>query len=179
MRGGFNNYRIQSINCRAPELWRGLGCWPSSDIWSLGVTVCTRILYLRTLLTDQLAHWLGHETVFGISDRIVEDLAESWCIAKIDRLNGPMGPYVRTPAYESEFRIVGESSTGTNIDPRIGGPTCYIDAGTLRQELESLPGPNVDPWLLDFIDSLLIVDHTKRPTVAEALKHPHLHSTGD
>ena len=43
-----------------------------------------------------------------------------------------------------------------------------FDVGTLRQELKSLSGPKVDPGLLDFIDSLLVVDHTKRPTAAEA-----------
>ncbi len=32
--------QIQSLECRAPEVWRGLGVWPSSDVWSLGVTVC-------------------------------------------------------------------------------------------------------------------------------------------
>ena len=177
MREGFNKYRIQPIGCRAPEVWRGLGCWPSSDIWSLGVTVCSRTLYLRTQLTDQLAHWLGHKAIFGISDKVVEDLTESWCIAKIDRLIGPLGPPVQTPEYESEFRMAGELSMGTYIHPEIDGPVPYIDVSTLRQELESLSGPKVDPGLLDFIDSLLIVDHTKRPTAAEALKHPYLHST--
>ncbi|KAL9123604.1 MAG: hypothetical protein Q9217_006979 [Psora testacea] len=159
MREGFNKYRIQPIGCRAPEVWRGLGCWPSSDIWSLGVT---------------LAHWLGHKAFFGISDKVVEGLTESWCIAKIDRLIGPLGPPVQNPEYESEFRMAGELSMGTYIHPEIDGPVPYIDVSTLRQELESLSSPKVDPRLLDFIDSLLIVDHTKRPTAAEALKHPYL-----
>ncbi len=70
--------------------------------------------------------------------------------------------------------MAGELSTGTYIDPESDGPASYIDVGTLRQELESLSGPKVDPGLLDFIDSLLIVDHTKRPTAAEALEHPYL-----
>jgi len=73
--------------------------------------------------------------------------------------------------------MAGELSTGTYIHPEIDGPVPYIDVGTLRQELESLSGPKVDPELLDFIDSLLIVDHTKRPTAAEALEHPYLRST--
>ena len=174
---GFNKYRIQSIECRAPEVWRGLGCWPSSDIWSLGVTVCRHTIKLRTLLTDQLAHWLGNKIIFGTSDKIVQDLTESWCIAKIDRLIGPLGPPVQAPEYESEFRIANELSTGTYIDPEIDGPVPYIHVSSLRQKLESLSGPKVDPRLLDFIDFLLVVDHTKRPTAAEALKHPFLHST--
>ena len=73
--------------------------------------------------------------------------------------------------------MANELSMGTYIDSRIDGPVPYIDVGTLRQELESLPGPKVDPGLLDFIDSLLIVDHTQRPTAAEALEHPYLRVT--
>jgi len=67
-------------------------------------------------------------------------------------------------------------STGAYIDPEIDGPVPYIDVGSLRQELEALPGPKVDAGLLDFIESLLIVDHTKRPTAAEALEHPYIRS---
>ena len=70
-----------------------------------------------------------------------------------------------------------ELSMGTYIDPEIDGPVPYIDVATLRQELESLDNPMVNPGLLDFVDSLLIVDHTKRPTAAEALQHPYLRST--
>ena len=76
MREGFSKYRIQPIGCRAPEVWRGLGCWPSSDIRSLGVTVCGHTLSLRTRLTGQLAHWLGHKAIFGIGDKVVKDLTE-------------------------------------------------------------------------------------------------------
>ena len=100
--------------------------------------------------------------MFGIGDKVVEDHTESWCIAKIDRLVGPLGPPVQNPEYESIFSMADEMSTGTYIDPAIDGPVPYIDMGTLRQELESLWGPKVDPGLLDFIDSLLIVDHTAR-----------------
>lgn len=128
---------------------------------------------------DQLAHWLGHKTIFGINDKFVEDLTESWCIAKIDRLIGPLGAPLQNPEYESEFRMAGELSMGTYIHPEMDGPVPYIDVGTLRQELGSLTDPSVDPGLLDFIDSLLIVDNTKRPTAAEALEHPYLDFTED
>ncbi|KAL9136051.1 MAG: hypothetical protein Q9175_002738 [Cornicularia normoerica] len=130
----------------------------------------------RTEPYRQLAHWLGHEAMFGIGDKVVEDHTESWCIAKIDRLVGPLGPPVQNPEYESIFSMADEMSTGTYIHPAIDGPVPYIDMGALRQELESLWGPKVDPGLLDFIDSLLIVDHTKRPTAAEAFEHPYLRS---
>ncbi len=47
MREGFDTYRGQSLPTRAPEVWRGLGCWPSSDVWSAGVTVSENILLRR------------------------------------------------------------------------------------------------------------------------------------
>jgi serine/threonine protein kinase len=46
----------------------------------------------------------------------------------------------------------------------------------LHQELEKLPGPKVSSELLDFIESLLVIDHTKRPTALEALRHSYLQS---
>ena len=36
---GSTKQRGQSLPCRAPEVWQGLGCQHSSDVWSLGVTV--------------------------------------------------------------------------------------------------------------------------------------------
>jgi hypothetical protein len=32
--------RFQGLYIPAPEVWRGVGLFPSSDVWSLGVTVC-------------------------------------------------------------------------------------------------------------------------------------------
>jgi hypothetical protein len=37
-----------------------------------------------------LAHWLAGRTIFGPGDKIVEDLVEHWCIAKLMRLVGPI-----------------------------------------------------------------------------------------
>ena len=34
-----NWVRLQGLAIRAPEVWRGIGVWPASDVWSLGVTV--------------------------------------------------------------------------------------------------------------------------------------------
>jgi hypothetical protein len=36
LREGYDKIRVQSLPTRAPEVWRGLGCWHSSDLWSLG-----------------------------------------------------------------------------------------------------------------------------------------------
>lgn len=45
---GYDKIRVQSLPTRAPEVWRGLGCWHSSDVWSVGVTV-SRITSITTL----------------------------------------------------------------------------------------------------------------------------------
>jgi len=36
---GIDSVRLQGHAIRAPEVWKGHGCWPASDVWSLGVTV--------------------------------------------------------------------------------------------------------------------------------------------
>lgn len=45
--------RLQSLPCRAPEVWQGLPCRHASDIWSFGVTVSAYIyvdLFERKLI---------------------------------------------------------------------------------------------------------------------------------
>lgn len=37
--------RFQGLCIRAPENWRGVGLFPRSDVWSLGVTVCSSHLH--------------------------------------------------------------------------------------------------------------------------------------
>ncbi len=138
MHSGFRKYRLQSIECRAPEVWRGLGCWPSSDVWSLGVTVSTHILNLRPQLIGQLAHWLGHRTFFGINDKIVEGFIESWCIAKTGRLIGPLDPPVKNPESEWEFSMADELCTGTYIDPVSDGPVPYINVAAVNNNIRTL-----------------------------------------
>jgi hypothetical protein len=49
--------------------------------------------------------------------------------------------------------------------------TQLITVGSSREEVEKLPGPKVSSELLDFIEYLPAVDHTKRPTALEALQH--------
>jgi serine/threonine protein kinase len=36
---GFNGQRLQSLPCRAPEVWMNKGVYHALDIWSLGITV--------------------------------------------------------------------------------------------------------------------------------------------
>lgn len=120
-----------------------------------------------------MAHWLSPSPIFGAKDKIVEGLTEAWCIAKIRRLVGPLGPPV-SPEYEEEFLVAEHLESSTFKHPDTNLETHFIERGTLRQELERLPGPKVSSELIDFIEYLLVVDHTKRPTAAEALQHPYL-----
>lgn len=114
--------------------------------------------------------------IFGAKDKIVQGLTEAWCIAKIQRLIGPLGPPVGNPAYEEEFLMAEHLESTTFEHPDTKLETQFINVGTLRQELEKLTNPRVSPGLIDFIEYLLTVDHTKRPTALEALQHPYLQS---
>lgn len=96
--------RLQSLESRAPEVWRGLGVWHSSDVvtWRYGLTVP---LFRRgRWLTVKLAHWLSHSAIFGPHDKIVQDLTKAWCIAKVQQLVGPMQPPVDSD-YEEESAL--------------------------------------------------------------------------
>jgi serine/threonine protein kinase len=46
--------RFQGFYVRAPEVWRGIGLFPSSDVWSLGVTVCL-------IVKNPCIYWLTFE----------------------------------------------------------------------------------------------------------------------
>jgi serine/threonine protein kinase len=155
-------------------VWRGLGCWPSSNVWSVGVTVSRISLYVAQLI-KKLAHWLSPSIIFGAKDKIVQGLTEAWCIAKIRRLIGPLDPPVN-PEFEEEFLLAEHLESTTFEHPDTKLETQFIKVGRLRQELEKLPGPRVSSELIDFIEYLLVVDHTKRPTALEALQHPYLRS---
>lgn len=159
---GYTKKRIQCLECRAPEVWRGLGCQHSSDVWSVAVT---------------LVHWLSPYTIFGKRDKAIEEFDEAWCIAKLHRLVGPVDPPVDDEAYGFEFQLGEFLATSAFALPDKGDvETPFLTVGTLRQELERLPGSKVSPDLIDFILYLLVIDHTKRPTALEALQHPYLQS---
>ncbi|KAF2253495.1 kinase-like protein [Trematosphaeria pertusa] len=155
---GSTKQRLQSLPCRAPEVWQGLGCRHSSDVWSFGVTLARR---------------LSTRPLFGPSDKIIEGHTEAWCIAKIIRLVGPLGDPIDCQTYKEEFELAEQLAVMEN--PHNGMK--LINGGNWREELQRLPGPPVSPELLDFIESLLIVDHSKRPTASEALLHPYLQSS--
>ena len=165
--------RLQSLECRAPEVWRGLGVWHSSDVWSFGIQYVEPLLRIVHWLTVRLAHWLSHSAIFGRHDKIVQDLTEAWCIAKIRRLVGPIEPPVDSK-YEEEFAWAEYLETRTFRHQDDSFERQFITVSTLRQELEKLSAPEVSSELLDFIEYLLVLDYTERPTAEEPLRHPYL-----
>lgn len=168
---GYNKQRVQSLPCRAPEVWQGISCFHASDVWSGGVTVSYIPTLLRFRLIEKLANWLYGGPIFGARDKIIDNHTEAWCIAKLQHLVGPLGLCIHCPLYEDEFELAKQLMS-MEIDP-VGK---LIKLSTLRQELQSLSGPSVSPKLLDFINYLLIVDMTKRPTARDALQHLYLQS---
>ncbi|OBT51065.1 hypothetical protein VE04_08597 [Pseudogymnoascus sp. 24MN13] len=104
LREGYDDIRIQSLPTRDPEVWRGLGCFHSSDVWSLGAT---------------LTFWLAQRLVFGAGDKIIDDNTEAWCIAKIIRLVGSISPPVNE-AFLDEFSLARALEKEKYDDPETG-----------------------------------------------------------
>lgn len=129
--------------------------------------------YCGRWLIVMLAHWLSHFTIFGPHDKIVQNLTEAWCIAKIRRLVGPIEQPV-DPKYEEELFLAEYLEKGSFRQQADSFGRPFINVGTLRQELERLSAPRVSRELLDFIEYLLVLDHTKRRTAVQALQHPYL-----
>jgi serine/threonine protein kinase len=123
-----------------------------------------------------LVHWLAQKPIFGTRDKVIQDFTEAWCIAKIRRLVEPLDPPVGNPDYEEEFFVAEHLESTTFNHRETGVETPFIQVGSLREELEKLPGPKISEELLDFIEYLLVIDHMKRPTALEALQHPYLQS---
>ncbi len=118
-----------------------------------------------------MVHWLATTPIFGASDKFIEGMTEAWCIAKIQRLVGPLGAPIKAE-FEEEFALADflESETFQRSEP--SEPAPFIDVGSLRQVLEQIPNGRVSKECMDFIESLLVIDHTKRPSAREALNHP-------
>ncbi|ELQ32385.1 hypothetical protein M0657_009907 [Pyricularia oryzae] len=156
---GYTKHRLQSLPCRAPEVWKGQGVSHASEVWSVGVT---------------LAHWLLGRAIFGADDKIIVGHTEAWCIAKIQRLVGQFDVYTGQEEIEEEFDVAA-NLFDMELDKAHGNlQGKLINADSLRQELERIESPPIAPELIDFIESLLVLDETKRPTAEEALRHPFL-----
>lgn len=110
---------------------------------------------------------------------MVQDQKEAWCIAKLSRLIGPISSFDIKPEYEAEFRVAAYLLSETYKDPQTGLKTPFINNGTLRDELAKFPGPEVSRETIEFLEYLLIVEHSERPTAAEALRHPFLQTEKD
>lgn len=120
-----------------------------------------------------MAHWLAKRPLFGAADKVLGGFAEAWCIAKIQRLVGPIAPPVKAE-YVDDFEIAGYIESETFQIPDSTERRAFITVGTIRQELEKLPVDTISPACIDFIESLLIIDHEKRPSAKDAIKHPFL-----
>jgi serine/threonine protein kinase len=123
-----------------------------------------------------LAHWLAGKTIFGLADKIVEELTDHWCIAKLIRLVGPIGaPGPSKTNIVDEFALAEYFERGTFVHPQSGKEEGFIKVGNIRQELEKVEGP-IELECIDFVESLLVVDPMRRPSAREALQHPWLKS---
>jgi serine/threonine protein kinase len=116
---------------------------------------------------------MASNVLFGPDFKIIEGMAEAWCLAKLIRPIGPPEKPV-VPEYEEEFDIAVGLERGTLIHPETGLDEQFIKLGTIRQELKNVPGSKTETGCIDFIESLLVLDHTKRPSAKEALQHPWL-----
>lgn len=117
---------------------------------------------------------MASKGIFGPSDKIIEGMAEAWCLAKMIRLLGPIGePDSTKTELVDEFALGAFLEKETFTHPETGREENFIKLGTIRHELELVEGP-IEKDCIDFIESLLVVDHTKRPTAKEALEHPWL-----
>ncbi len=67
--------------------------------------------------------------------------------------------------------MAGYFEAETFTRPETGVVERFIKVGTLREELEKLPGPPIDCATIDFIEHLLVIDRSKRPTARDALGH--------
>lgn len=90
------------------------------------------------------------------------------------RLVGPLGtPDPSKTDIVDEFALAEYFEKGSFIHPQSGLEESFIKVGSIRQELEKVEGP-IEPECIDFIESLLVVDPSKRPSAREALQHPWL-----
>ncbi|KAH8693465.1 kinase-like domain-containing protein, partial [Phaeosphaeriaceae sp. PMI808] len=146
IKDSFTKQRAQCLPCRAPEVWQGYSCQHASDVWSLAVTLTTKLSPLG---------------LFGTGDKIIEGHAEAWCIAKIICLVGPLGPPVNLQ-HREELNFAKELAVMSHPN----GNMKLIDRKNWH--------PPVPSDALDFIGFLLIIDPERRPTDSEALLHPYL-----
>ncbi|PSN61286.1 kinase-like protein [Corynespora cassiicola Philippines] len=87
---GFDDYPVQPLAMRAPEVWSGKGCFHCSDVWAFAVT---------------LFDWMAPR-VFGVNDMPQGHWPQPWAMAKLLRLfPGSVTMHPTDANYQGYFRI--------------------------------------------------------------------------
>ena len=130
---------------RAPEVYQGLGCVHSSQVWALAAT---------------LFCWIK-PGIFGTAGNKVPLLySEGWSIAKLMRLFPPWtGPPSSNDVRQAEFRF-GAALINKAREPAI------LEISSLEDEMQSTGMPSA---LKSLFRRLFVVDASQRPSAAEVL----------
>lgn len=150
--------RTSPYAARAPEAWRGIPRVPSSDVWSFAAT---------------LLNWAKADVV-GRSNAKDPTSAAMWSLASLMRLfpNGIAPPVEGAEHLQGVHDLAKVLAQAPNFE-RPG--EMYLNTGTLEEELATA---DVSPELANFFRYLLVVDHEKRPTAAEALSSKEFEALG-
>ncbi|UPX17215.1 Non-specific serine/threonine protein kinase [Ascochyta rabiei] len=145
---GFDNYPVQPLAMRAPEVWSGKGCYHCSDMWAFAVT---------------LFDWIS-PCVFGANDMPQGHWPQPWAMAKLMRLfPGSITIHPTDPNYQGYFKIA-QLLEKSGLDENTG-PKCF-ETLSFEEELNKL---NISPALAAFFRYLLVVNPMQRPKAIEAL----------
>ena len=124
-------------------------------------------------LISKLTYKFSPLGLFGPGDKLIEGHTEAYCIAKMILLVGPLNREAVREPYRGEFELAERL---VDMDHTAGYSKLIQKRSGWRKELEFFPDPPMPQDLLEFIESLLILDPGKRPTASEALRHPYLQS---
>jgi serine/threonine protein kinase len=124
-------------------------------------------------LISKLTYKLSPLGLFGPGDKLIEGHTEAYCIAKMILLAGPLSREAVREPYKEEFELAEQL---VDMDHTAGYSKLIQKRSGWRKQLEFFPDPPMPQDLLDFIESLLILDPEKRPAASEALRHPYLQS---
>lgn len=115
--------------------------------------------------------------MFGPWGNSIRKLPEAaWTIANMICLVGPLPHPDASSIYKKEYELTEQYATTFYHD----GLLKLIDWRHWRAELgDPLHYPPVPEPLLDFIDSLLVVDNEKRPSAQRALQHSYFEIASD
>ncbi|RMZ72446.1 serine threonine kinase [Pyrenophora seminiperda CCB06] len=140
---------LQPQPMRAPEVWSGKGCFYSSDVWSFAV---------------MLFDWIK-PCVFGATYMPPHHWTGPWAMAKLLRLfPNSVTPHPTSHQYQAFLDIaeaIEASGRYGNTDEK-----CF-ETMSFEEELGKL---SIPPSLAAFLRYLFVVDHTQRPTAAQALR---------